>query len=442
MAAASATASANSAGRSSLGGGVDPVAGQRDGAGHHGGPLRRRGQRRPRPASGTSRVTVHRRRARARLRPWSCSRRTGTRRAARPRRPRAASAGAAGWPPASGSARPPGPGRPAPGPRRRRPGDSGLGAGAAAGRRRAEPTAATTSGDPGGPSVATLVTSPAAPVAPSRASVSVSLPSKARGDALRAGGQQRTAVRSGWLAGPDDDRVDGQLGGVGVGEAKGQLRPRCSVSGRGDPADASGRPGRYRCRPRSVTPSRRATRPAGSCHDCRHDRALLHSPLHDRHVALGAKFAAFGGWEMPLEYAGGGVLKEHAAVREAVGVFDVSHLGKARVRGPGAADFVNVASPTTSAGSRPGQAQYTLCCDDATGGVVDDLIAYLLRRRPRLPDPERGQHRRGGPAAGRGRAGGCHGHRRARDVRACSPCRARGRPSCSAGSGCRPTTTT
>ena len=59
------------------------------------------------------------------------------------------------------------------------------------------------------------------------------------------------------------------------------------------------------------------------------------SPLHDRHVALGAKLADFGGWEMPLEYAGGGVLKEHAAVREAVGVFDVSHLGKARVRGAG-----------------------------------------------------------------------------------------------------------
>ena len=70
---------------------------------------------------------------------------------------------------------------------------------------------------------------------------------------------------------------------------------------------------------------------------------LLHSPLHDRHVALGAKLADFGGWQMPIEYgaAGGGVLKEHAAVREAVGVFDVSHLGKARVRGAGAADFVN-----------------------------------------------------------------------------------------------------
>jgi aminomethyltransferase len=104
---------------------------------------------------------------------------------------------------------------------------------------------------------------------------------------------------------------------------------------------------------------------------------LLQSPLHDRHAAAGAKFAAFGGWDMPLEYAGGGVLKEHAAVREAVGVFDVSHLGKATVAGPGAADFVNACLTGDLGRIAPGKAQYTLCCDDATGGVVDDLIAYL-----------------------------------------------------------------
>jgi aminomethyltransferase len=101
------------------------------------------------------------------------------------------------------------------------------------------------------------------------------------------------------------------------------------------------------------------------------------SPLHHRHVALGAKFAPFGGWEMPLEYADGGVLKEHAAVRESVGVFDVSHLGKAVVRGSGAAAFVNSCLAGDLDRIGPGQAQYTLCCDDPTGGVVDDLIAYL-----------------------------------------------------------------
>ncbi|MEU4369415.1 glycine cleavage system aminomethyltransferase GcvT [Micromonospora chersina] len=104
---------------------------------------------------------------------------------------------------------------------------------------------------------------------------------------------------------------------------------------------------------------------------------LRRSPLHERHTALGAKFAPFGGWEMPLEYAGGGVLKEHTAVRTGVGVFDVSHLGKARVTGPGAADFVNSCLSNDLGRIGPGKAQYTLCCDDATGGVVDDIIAYL-----------------------------------------------------------------
>lgn len=106
---------------------------------------------------------------------------------------------------------------------------------------------------------------------------------------------------------------------------------------------------------------------------------LLRSPLHDRHVDLGAKLADFGGWEMPIEYAasGGGVLKEHTAVRETVGVFDVSHLGKATVRGPGARAFVNGCLSNDLGRIEPGKAQYTLCCDES-GGVVDDLIAYLV----------------------------------------------------------------
>lgn len=107
-----------------------------------------------------------------------------------------------------------------------------------------------------------------------------------------------------------------------------------------------------------------------------HDDVLRHGPVHARHLAAGAKMAGFGGWSMPLELAGGGVLREHAAVREAVGVFDVSHLGKAVVRGPGAAAFVNDALTNDLGRLRPGQAQYTLCCDES-GGVVDDLIAYL-----------------------------------------------------------------
>ena len=106
------------------------------------------------------------------------------------------------------------------------------------------------------------------------------------------------------------------------------------------------------------------------------DEELLRSPLHERHVALGAKFAAFGGWSMPLEYAGAGVLAEHAGVRQAVGIFDGSHLGKAEVTGPGAADFVNRCLTNDLGRIAPGLAQYTLICND-DGGVVDDLIAYL-----------------------------------------------------------------
>ena len=98
---------------------------------------------------------------------------------------------------------------------------------------------------------------------------------------------------------------------------------------------------------------------------------LLTSALHERHVALGAKMADFGGWEMPIEYtaSGGGVLKEHAAVREAVGVFDVSHLGKARVRGRGAAAFVNACLSNDLDRIAAGQAQYTLCLAK-DGGVM------------------------------------------------------------------------
>ncbi|HST99077.1 MAG TPA: glycine cleavage system protein T, partial [Geodermatophilus sp.] len=99
------------------------------------------------------------------------------------------------------------------------------------------------------------------------------------------------------------------------------------------------------------------------------------SPLHDRHVAAGAKLADFGGWSMPIEYAGGGVLAEHEAVRTRVGLFDVSHLGTATVRGPGAAAFVDSCLTNDLSRIGPGQAQYTMCClpdgDPRAGGVVD-----------------------------------------------------------------------
>ncbi|MQA15896.1 MAG: glycine cleavage system protein T, partial [Pseudonocardiaceae bacterium] len=101
--------------------------------------------------------------------------------------------------------------------------------------------------------------------------------------------------------------------------------------------------------------------------------SLRHGPLHDAHLRLGAKLAPFGGWEMPISYSDGGVVAEHTAVREAVGVFDVSHLGKTRVSGPRAAEFVNSCLTADLGRIGPGQAQYTMCCAD-DGGVLDDLI--------------------------------------------------------------------
>ena len=103
--------------------------------------------------------------------------------------------------------------------------------------------------------------------------------------------------------------------------------------------------------------------------------SLRQTPLHSRHVALGAKMADFGGWDMPIEYAG--TVAEHTAVREDVGVFDVSHMGYIEVTGAGAIAWLNsvVANDLDRVG--PGQAQYNLLCDDS-GGVIDDLIVYRI----------------------------------------------------------------
>ena len=85
--------------------------------------------------------------------------------------------------------------------------------------------------------------------------------------------------------------------------------------------------------------------------------------------------ADFGGWLMPIEYPGAGVLAEHTAVRERVGLFDVSHLGKASVKGEGALDFLNSMFTNDLGRIVDSKAQYTLLCNP-DGGVVDDLIAY------------------------------------------------------------------
>ncbi|CAM3618534.1 glycine cleavage system aminomethyltransferase GcvT [Smaragdicoccus niigatensis] len=105
------------------------------------------------------------------------------------------------------------------------------------------------------------------------------------------------------------------------------------------------------------------------------DAELLQGPLNAVHTEFGATFAPFGGWSMPVSYAG--TVAEHNATRTSVGLFDVSHLGKALVKGPGAKDFVNSALTNDLDKVGPGKAQYTLCCVD-NGGVLDDIIAYYV----------------------------------------------------------------
>jgi aminomethyltransferase len=98
------------------------------------------------------------------------------------------------------------------------------------------------------------------------------------------------------------------------------------------------------------------------------------SPLDAVHRRLGAKMGPFAGWEMPIEYAG--TLSEHRTVRDSVGVFDLTHLGKVEVSGPGArAALQHALSSDLDKLAGPGSAQYTLCLNDE-GTIVDDLIVY------------------------------------------------------------------
>jgi aminomethyltransferase len=102
---------------------------------------------------------------------------------------------------------------------------------------------------------------------------------------------------------------------------------------------------------------------------------LRRTPLEAEHVALGAKLGPFGGWLLPIEY--GGTLAEHAAVRERVGLFDVSHLGKVEVAGPGALDALQGSLTNDVSRVAVGAAQYGMALNE-DGGIVDDLIVYRL----------------------------------------------------------------
>ena len=97
--------------------------------------------------------------------------------------------------------------------------------------------------------------------------------------------------------------------------------------------------------------------------------------LRERHLAHGARFAPFAGWEMPLQYEG--IVAEHLAVRERVGVFDVSHLARAWVEGPEAAELLRLVTTFDVTALPEGQAHYSLYCNEA-GGIEDDVFIYHL----------------------------------------------------------------
>lgn len=97
------------------------------------------------------------------------------------------------------------------------------------------------------------------------------------------------------------------------------------------------------------------------------------SPLHAQHAELGGRFVDFGGWDMPVQYES--VLAEHHAVRNSVGVFDVSHLGRLSVRGPGATEALSGLLTNDVAGHEPGRTHYTMMLDQ-DGGIIDDIVIW------------------------------------------------------------------
>ena len=116
------------------------------------------------------------------------------------------------------------------------------------------------------------------------------------------------------------------------------------------------------------------------------DPAARRSPLHDVHAAAGAAFTDFAGWQMPVRYSSD--LAEHAAVRTAAGLFDLSHMGEVWVEGPDAAKFLDYALVGKISAVAPGKAKYALICQE-NGGIIDDLISYRFSEdRPLDNDPQ------------------------------------------------------
>lgn len=102
---------------------------------------------------------------------------------------------------------------------------------------------------------------------------------------------------------------------------------------------------------------------------------LRRTPLYEKHRELGARMVDFGGWEMPVQYRG--IMDEHKAVRTAVGLFDVSHMGEFDIRGPRLVEFVDYLCANDARKLPPGRAQYSMLLNER-GGTIDDIIVYRL----------------------------------------------------------------
>ena len=108
---------------------------------------------------------------------------------------------------------------------------------------------------------------------------------------------------------------------------------------------------------------------------------MKNTALNDTHIALGAKMVPFAGYNMPVQYEG--VNAEHETVRNAVGVFDVSHMGEFLLSGPKALDLIQRVSSNDASTLTIGRAQYS-CLPNGKGGIVDDLIIYRMKEEQYL----------------------------------------------------------
>ena len=133
------------------------------------------------------------------------------------------------------------------------------------------------------------------------------------------------------------------------------------------------------------------------------DAAPRKTPLYDEHVRLGARMVPFAGWVMPVQYTS--IVEEHQAVRNNVGIFDISHMGQLIVDGAGACEWLDTMLTNNVAKLDVGTGQYTFLLNDR-GGIIDDLIVYRSWPAEISARSKRGSSGRGFRVAARSSQGG------------------------------------